>query len=125
MTGANDKLKLVEEDLGDGYKVAFHGDIDLYTLEDAKSLIGRIVDEGHDRLIFDMEGVKYVDSSGLGLFVGSLKKVRERGGDIRIINLNAYMQGIFKLINLHKVLTVDEDQEAALAALRDHATAQG
>lgn len=125
MSPEKEKLKLVEEDLGDGYKVAFQGDIDLYTLENAKELIGRIVDAGHDRLIFDMEGVRYVDSSGLGLFVGSLKKVRERGGDIRIINLNAYMQGIFKLINLHKVLTVDDDQDAALAALRGLARPRG
>ncbi len=125
MSSDQDKLTMTETDLGKAYQIAFVGDIDLYTLDRAKARIATLIDKGKIQLVFILDKVKYIDSSGLGLFIGSLKRVKERGGDIRLVNLNAYMMGIFKLINLHKVMDIHSTVDEALKAFAKTPSAAG
>jgi len=99
--------------------VALRGDLDLGTLPAAKDLVQRALDEGRSRLLFDLDEVGYIDSSGLGFLIGSLKKVRERQGDLKVARVNNYLMGIFKLLNLHEVLEVHDDFDTALASFDD------
>ena len=96
--------------------VELTGDLDLGTLKEAKASIQRQLDENRRYFLVDLAKVGYIDSSGLGFLIGSLKKVRERQGDLKITRLNAYMLGIFKLLNLHEVLEVYDDFNTALQA---------
>ena len=92
------------------------GDLDLSTLKEAKASIQKQLDDNKRFFLVDPEKVGYIDSSGLGFLIGSLKKVKERQGDLKIARLNAYMLGIFKLLNLHEVLEVYDDFDTALQA---------
>ena len=92
------------------------GDLDLGTLKVAKETIQKELDQDKKFFLIDLAKVGYIDSSGLGFLIGSLKKVRERQGDLKIARLNAYMLGIFKLLNLHEVLEVYDDFDTALEA---------
>ena len=92
------------------------GDLDLSTLKEAKASIQKQLDDNKRFFLVDLEKVGYIDSSGLGFLIGSLKKVKERQGDLKIARLNAYMLGIFKLLNLHEVLEVYDDFDTALQA---------
>ena len=66
------------------------------------------------KIIIDLEDVEYIDSSGLGFFIGTLKKVKELKGDLKLAHLNAYMMGIFKLINMHYIIEIHENLEKAI-----------
>ncbi|MBF0406143.1 MAG: STAS domain-containing protein [Candidatus Riflebacteria bacterium] len=89
------------------------GDLDMWTLPQAKEQINQLVNNGKIKIILDLEKMNYIDSSGLGFFIGSLKKLRDSGGDLMLINLNAYIYGIFKLIQLqHIIQTYDSLEEA-------------
>lgn len=90
------------------------GDLDMWTLPLAKERINGLVQEGKVKIVLDLERMNYIDSSGLGFFIGSLKKLRDAGGDLLLINLNAYIYGIFKLIQLqHIIQTYDSLEEAS------------
>lgn len=109
------QIKMIETQ-NDVTIIELLGDLDLGTLQEAKNCIDENLKKGSRRFLIDLGLVAYIDSSGLGFLMGSLKKVREEKGELKIAKLNAYLMGIFKLLNLHEVLEVYEDTESALRA---------
>lgn len=125
-------LDIREEKAGAVTVLKFDGDLDIKTLPKAKALLDGLLGDGAKpakagtkakaakapearlQLVIDLAKVEYIDSSGLGFFIGSLKKVRERKGDLKLSNLNAYMMGIFKLINMHYILEIHENLDKAI-----------
>lgn len=94
--------------------IEMSGDLDMYTLPDAKNKVSELIESGKKYLVMDLTGIQYVDSSGLGFFIGTLKKLRDKSGDMKLINLNNYIHGIFKLIHLHYIIEVCESLDEAL-----------
>ncbi len=113
-TSTKDKLTFERRDANKGYTVlSLIGDLDMWTLPQAKERINGLVQEGRSKIVLDLERMNYIDSSGLGFFIGTLKKLRDNGGDLVLINLNAYIYGIFKLIQLqHIIKTYDSLADA-------------
>ena len=110
-----EKLVFERKDGPKGYVVlSLIGDLDMWTLPQAKERVNSLVQEDKVKIVLDLEKMNYIDSSGLGFFIGTLKKLRDKGGDLVLINLNAYIYGIFKLIQLqHIIKTYDSLDEAA------------
>lgn len=109
-----EKLSFERRDGVKGFVIlSLVGDLDMWTLPLAKERINGLVNEGKVKIILDLERMNYIDSSGLGFFIGTLKKLRDAGGDLILVNLNAYIYGIFKLIQLqHIIKTFDSLDEA-------------
>ncbi len=110
-----DKLSFEKRDATKGYIVlSLIGDLDMWTLPRAKEQINELVENGKVKIVLDLERTNYIDSSGLGFFIGTLKKLRDTGGELVLINLNAYIYGIFQLIQLqHIIKTYDSLEEAS------------
>ncbi len=111
----NDKLSFERRDATKGYIVlSLIGDLDMWTLPTAKEQVQKLIDEKKVKVVLDLERTNYIDSSGLGFFIGTLKKLRDAGGELILINLNAYIYGIFQLIQLqHIIKTFDSLEEAS------------
>lgn len=109
------KLTFERKDATKGYVVlSLIGDLDMWTLPRAKEEIQKLIAEKKVKLVLDLEKTNYIDSSGLGFFIGTLKKLRDAGGELILINLNAYIYGIFQLIQLqHIIKTYDSLEEAS------------
>lgn len=118
MTDGNDakqKLSFSQKDATKGYVVlSLIGDLDMWTLPLAKERINTLVQEGKTKIVLDLERMNYIDSSGLGFFIGTLKKLRDAGGDLVLISLNAYIYGIFKLIQLQHIINTYESLDEAI-----------
>jgi anti-sigma B factor antagonist len=67
--------------------VSVEGELDLYTATELRDAVLALGDDGHTRLIIDLSGVPFMDSSGLGAIVGCLKRLREAGGDLALVTL--------------------------------------
>ena len=89
------------------------GDLDMHSLPMAKDAVAKLIGEGINRIIFDLKKVKYIDTSGLGFFIGTLRKLKDKGGNLRLVNPNSYISGIFNLINLNKMIDIFEDMADA------------
>jgi anti-sigma B factor antagonist len=74
-----------------------------------------LVQEGHDRLVLDLRHVRYVDSVGLGELVHALSVVRNRGGEMKLLNVTRRLND---LLVLTKLLTLFDcfDQESEAVA---------
>ena len=69
-----------DESEHDGWRViAVRGEIDAYTSPRLREELRRLIDDGARRLVVDLQGVEFMDSTGLGVLVSALKRVKEAG----------------------------------------------
>jgi anti-sigma B factor antagonist len=61
------------------------GEIDVYSAPALRDRLNGLVAEGHHDLIVDMQGVEFLDSTGLGVLVGGLKRVRTHNGSLQLV----------------------------------------
>ena len=88
-------------------------------LDDGDLAFGRkirdLVDRGHVKIVLDLGGLTYIDSSGVGMLIGKLKMVRENRGDIRLLHVTTRGQRLFGML---KILTMFETFEDEAQAVR-------
>ena len=70
---------------------------------------------GRPRVVVDLSGVEFMDSSGLGALVGCLKTARQAGGDLRISAPSDQVVMVLQLSNLDRILTSYATAEAAFS----------
>ena len=95
--------------------VAVGGEIDVYTAPKLRDKITELVGNGDYHLVIDMEKVDFLDSTGLGVLVGGLKKVRAHDGSMRLICNQERLLKIFRITGLAKVFAIHGSQADALA----------
>jgi anti-sigma B factor antagonist len=92
------------------------GELDLYTVCDFRQALADL--PSGSRVVIDMSGLSFVDSSGLGALVGGVRRTRDRGGDVAVACARPALSRLLRTIGLHRLLTVSDDIEQATAALR-------
>lgn len=92
------------------------GEIDVYTAPKLRERIIELVDEGQYHLVVDLEKVDFLDSTGLGVLVGGLKRVRGHDGSLQLVCTQERLLKIFRITGLSKVFTIHGSQPEALAA---------
>lgn len=92
------------------------GEIDVYTAPKLREAIVSAVEDGHHRLIVDVQKVDFLDSTGLGVLVGALKRVRADGGSLDIVCTQERILKIFEITGLDKVFGLHDSVDAARAA---------
>ena len=82
-----------------------NGEIDMATGPELRQRIVQYVQEGHVHIVIDLTEVDFIDSTGLGVLIGGLKRTRSHGGDLQCIGLSESLKEMFKLTGLDAVLT--------------------
>jgi anti-sigma B factor antagonist len=92
------------------------GEIDVYTAPKLREKLISLVEAGSYQLIVNMEGVEFLDSTGLGVLVGGLKRVRAQDGWIDLVCTQSRILRIFKITGLNKVFNIYDSVPEAIAA---------
>lgn len=100
---------------GDRTVVEVTGEIDVYTAPALREELSRLVDGEHTNLVVDLTQVSFMDSTGLGVLVGALKKVRTLGGDLQLVITQEKILKVFRITALTQVFTIHPSLEDALA----------
>ena len=82
------------------------GEIDVYTAPRLRERLIDLVNQGHHHLVVDVEKVEFLDSTGLGVLVGGLKRVRANGGSLLIVCTQERLLKIFRITGLEKVFGI-------------------
>ena len=80
-----------------------------------KQMLLEKLDVGYRAFVIDFSRTGYIDSSGLGVLVGLSKKVRERGGTLRLAALGPDLQRLFELTRLDTLFEIRNSLEQALS----------
>ncbi|GIH70250.1 MULTISPECIES: STAS domain-containing protein [Sphaerimonospora] len=95
--------------------VDVEGEIDVYTAPRLRELLIDLVNKGNFHLLVNMEKVDFLDSTGLGVLVGGLKRVRAHDGSLELVCTQERILKIFRITGLTKVFgiysSVDEAKE--------------
>ncbi len=78
-----------------------------------RQAVQQSIDGGTARIVVDMAGTEFVDSSGLGALIGALKAARLAGGDLRIAAVPEAVRTVLRLTNLDRVLRAHDSAATA------------
>lgn len=95
--------------------LSLNGEVDVYTAPRLKEALVQHIEDGCIDIVIDLGGMGFIDSSGLGVLVGGLRRVKERDGSIRVICDRENILKIFRITGLDKVFpifgTIEEARE--------------
>jgi anti-sigma B factor antagonist len=96
--------------------LAVGGEIDVYTAPQLRERLIELVEGGSHHIVVDMEQVEFLDSTGLGVLVGGLKRVRANEGSLRLVCAQERILKIFRITGLEKVFGIYPSVDDAVAA---------
>jgi anti-sigma B factor antagonist len=101
----------------DGIEVIdVQGEIDIYTAPRLRELLIDLVSKGNYQLVVNLDKVGFLDSTGLGVLVGGLKRVRAHDGSLDLVCTQQPILKIFKITGLTQVFGIYETVDQAIAA---------
>jgi anti-anti-sigma factor len=82
--------------------------------DDIREGIIKVFDVSNSKVIIDLKGVEYVDSSGFGCFLAVMKAARNNYGVLKFANLEPRVSELFETLNLHTVFQIYTDIDSCL-----------
>lgn len=92
------------------------GEIDVYTAPLLRQKLVELADHGATRIVIDLEPVEFLDSTGLGVLVAALNRLRRRDGDVELVCTQQRILRVFEITGLSKVFTIHRSLRAAVTA---------
>jgi stage II sporulation protein AA (anti-sigma F factor antagonist) len=95
--------------------VRLEGELDVCGANEFRTAVDEaLTATGAKHILLNMQGVSFIDSSGLGVVLGRYKRITQLGGKILVVYLEPQIKRIFELAGLLKILTIYQNEEQAL-----------
>jgi anti-sigma B factor antagonist len=92
------------------------GEVDLYTSPQLRDNVTEMIEQGQGRIIIDLTDVGFMDSSGLGVLVTALKRVRERDGSLALVCPEGSVHKVLTITGLDRVFPISGSVAEATAS---------
>src|SRR5690348_17121115 len=113
------ELDLKERQAGDVTLLGLSGEVRIgegsITLRDT---IRNLADQGKKKLLLNLGGVKYIDSSGIGELIANYTTVSRQGGQLKLLNLTEKVQDLLVITKLLTVFDVYDNEAEALSSFK-------
>ena len=103
---------------GEAAIVAATGEVDVHAAPQLRGELGDLVRAGHHHLVVDLQRVTFMDSSGIGVLIGALKKTRAHDGSLRVVCANDPILKLLRITGLTRVFPIHATIGEALAGIR-------
>ncbi|MDQ2624116.1 MAG: STAS domain-containing protein [Actinomycetota bacterium] len=91
------------------------GEIDVYTAPVLRERLAALHEAGQQHLVVDLRAVRFMDSTGLGVLVGVLKRVRLAGGSLLLVIDSERVLKVFRITALTQLFEIHSTLAEALA----------
>lgn len=88
--------------------VRLAGEIDIYTADRLKSELLPITEQKGKQVTVDLSSITYIDSTGLGIFIGALKSSYKHGSSLKLIGANDRVRRLFNITGLDEIIDINE-----------------
>ena len=113
------KFSLTPRPIEDGIVVLdLGGEVDAFTAPNLKQEMVNQIERGVSRIAVDLADVTYLDSTGLGVLIGGLKRTRDKNGELVLICPNVRIMRIFDITGLSRIFEMFKTESEALDRLR-------
>ena len=104
----------------DEYKVLVPvGDLDVYTVGSLRDALGKMIEDQTPSVVVDLDGVPFMDSSGLGALMGGVRRLREAGGDLAIACTREQHLKLFTITGFGEGVSIAPTVEEAAKGFRE------
>jgi anti-sigma B factor antagonist len=83
-----------------------------------RKTVRELLEEQHNRIVLNLGDVDYIDSSGIGELVSAYTAVKNRGGDLKLLNLTKKVRDLIQLTKLYTVFEVFTDEPNAVGSFK-------
>lgn len=101
---------------GEWAVVDVEGEVDVFTAPKLREQIIGLLTAGNDRIVVNLEKVDFMDSTGLGVLVGGLKRVKEKDGSLALAGAHGTVLRVLSVTGLNSVFPLHETVEQATSA---------
>jgi anti-sigma B factor antagonist len=99
-----------------GYSVlAVSGEVDVATVPRLREQLHGLVAQGSNKIVVDLDSVDFLDSTGLGVLVGALKRVRSNDGELSLVCTQPRIRKVFEVTGLTKVFNLYDSVDEAVS----------
>jgi len=83
-----------------------------------RDAVRKELDAGNKKLLLNLAGVSYMDSSGVGELTSAYSSAKRQGADIKLVNLTKKVDGLMQITKLATVFDIASDENAAIASFQ-------
>lgn len=95
--------------------VSVVGELDLASAPELRQRLVGLINQGATRLVLDLGGTDFIDSIGLGVIIGALKRLQPLGGEIVVVCHATRIRSVFEMTRLDTIISVYDDLDEAVA----------
>ncbi|MCX6674835.1 MAG: STAS domain-containing protein [Methanothrix sp.] len=106
-------MKITEKNINDIEVIAISGRIDVISAKDLETFIDGIIDN-NSRIVFDLEDTEYISSSGLRVFLATLKRLKKKNGEMRLASPQPIIRNILDISGLSSIFVINHNLKDAL-----------
>jgi anti-anti-sigma factor len=92
--------------------------INALIVDDIREDIMKIFENANSKVVIDLKGVEYIDSSGFGCFLSVMKAARNNYGALKFANPEKPVMDLFKTLHLHTVFEIFEDTDTCIRSFK-------
>jgi anti-sigma B factor antagonist len=81
-----------------------------------RDLVRQNLETGHKKIVMNMAGINYIDSTGLGELVSAYRLVKSQDGELKLMNLNKKVSDLLQITRLYAVFDIHNDEGQAVAS---------
>jgi anti-sigma B factor antagonist len=100
------ELKITIDSVGRQRTVRLEGECDLASAPALREALRPLVPPDVKEVIIDASGLDFIDSTGLGVFVGANKRLREGGGELKIAGAMGAVQRVLEVTGLGRAIPI-------------------
>jgi len=108
-------MQVTEKQTNDIMLYSVNGDIDINSSPEIRDSFEKTATKKIMKIVINLSGVSYIDSSGLATLVEMLKKTRGYGGKMRLSNLAPKVKSLFEITKLEKLFEIYDSEEEAVS----------
>jgi anti-sigma B factor antagonist len=90
-------------------------ELDAGNVEEVKRAMAPVL-EAHPKVVLDLSGLRFMDSSGLGLLLSGLQKLNARGGDLKLCGLSKQVRMVLEMVRAHRLFDIHATRQEAVRA---------
>jgi anti-sigma B factor antagonist len=106
LSGAPSEFRVSVTEGSDAVVVAVSGELDVASAPALRQELYRVIDQDAPKVVVDLAEMEFIDSTGLGVLVGALKRVKERSGTLGLRALSPSARRVFDITGLSKAFTI-------------------
>ncbi len=114
-------MKVERTDIGGVTVLRLQGDIDETGVDALRTAMYECISDGRTKLVLNLSSMRFISYMGVGVLVERLRKLRAKGGDMKLVGINLYTQRLFRMVGVQSLFDTFENESKAVGVYQEAA----